>query len=103
MQSPAHQISDVIYNAASQQFEALVTIHGDDQSHRYPCAIDAPISMPFEAAASALSRQAARLHESATGLRSAFPVKVRKTRANRPSLWQLLQLDSMLMSRGRAA
>ena len=57
------QLSDVIYNAANQTFEALVTVHDQSGTRRYACAISAPINMEFEDAAKGLSTQAMRQHE----------------------------------------
>ncbi|MEO9685315.1 MAG: orotidine 5-phosphate decarboxylase [Tateyamaria sp.] len=62
MQTVPLQMNDVIYNAASQTFEALVTVHDAQGSRRYACAIDAPIDMDFELAATGLSTQALRRH-----------------------------------------
>ena len=56
------QLNDVIYNAATQSFEALVTVHDASGQQRYACAIDAPIDMEFRDAAKGLSRQALRRH-----------------------------------------
>ncbi len=56
------QFSDVIYNAANQTFEALVTVHDRSGARRYACAISAPIEMEFEEAAKGLSTQAMRRH-----------------------------------------
>ncbi|MEO0766064.1 MAG: orotidine 5-phosphate decarboxylase [Pseudomonadota bacterium] len=56
------QFSDVIYNAANQTFEALVTVHDASGARRYACAIHAPIDMEFEDAARGLSTQAIRRH-----------------------------------------
>lgn len=56
------QFSDVIYNAANQTFEALVTVHDQSGARRYACAISAPIDMEFENAAKGLSTQAMRRH-----------------------------------------
>lgn len=57
------QLSDVIYNAATQSFEALVTLHDNRGAHSYACAIDAPIDMEFENAAAGLAAQAKRRHD----------------------------------------
>lgn len=57
------QFSDVIYNAATQRFEALVTVHDHSGARRYACAISAPIDMAFEEAAKGLSIQAMRRHD----------------------------------------
>lgn len=62
MQTIPLQLSDVIYNAANQSFEALVTVHDATGIRRYACAIDAPIDMEFEDAARGLSTQALRRH-----------------------------------------
>ncbi|MEL6617764.1 MAG: orotidine 5-phosphate decarboxylase [Pseudomonadota bacterium] len=62
MQTVPLQLSDVIYNAATQAFEALVTVHDPRGGRSYACAIDAPISMTFENAADGLARQAVRRH-----------------------------------------
>ena len=56
------QLSDVIYNAANQKFEALVSVHDTSGACRYACAIDAPIDMEFKDAAKGLSTQALRRH-----------------------------------------
>ncbi len=63
MQTVPLQLGDVIYNAASQRFEALVTVHDRPGARRYACAIDAPIDMEFEDAARGLSTQAMRRHK----------------------------------------
>ena len=60
MQTVPLQLSDVIYNAATQSFEALVTVHDAGQARSYACAIDAPITMEFADAASGLATQAMR-------------------------------------------
>ena len=62
MQTVPLQLNDVIYNAANQSFEALVTVHDASGTSRYACAIDAPINMEFEIAAAGLSTQALRRH-----------------------------------------
>ncbi|WP_420013029.1 orotidine 5-phosphate decarboxylase [Tateyamaria sp.] len=62
MQTVPLQLSDVIYNAATQSFEALVTVHDSRNTRSYACAIDAPIDMTFENAARGLAIQAMRRH-----------------------------------------
>lgn len=62
MQTVPLQLSDVIYNAANQSFEALVTVHDASGVQSYACAIDAPITMEFEQAAAGLATQAMRRH-----------------------------------------
>jgi hypothetical protein len=78
------QISDVVYNAASQSFEALVSIDTGTGLCRYPCAIDAPISMNFTNAAIGLKTQALRRHIAGTGLLSRMHHRVADVRAGRP-------------------
>ena len=60
MQTRPIQLTDVTYNAATQCFEALVTVQDGEQLRRYACAIDAPITMSYRDAADGLSRQALR-------------------------------------------
>ncbi|KEJ90347.1 hypothetical protein [Sulfitobacter donghicola] len=62
------QLNDVIYNAATQCFEALVTVSDDQRKKRYACAIEAPINMTFEQAAEGLKKQAMRKHVSGRSL-----------------------------------
>lgn len=62
------QLSDVRYNAATQNFEASVTVHDNATVRRYACAIPAPISMSFTEAAEGLTRQAVRRHQQRGGL-----------------------------------
>lgn len=54
------EMSDVIYNAAEQAFEARVTIHSDTARVRYACSLPAPITTSFEEAARGLRREAFR-------------------------------------------
>ncbi|MEM6372066.1 MAG: orotidine 5-phosphate decarboxylase [Pseudomonadota bacterium] len=88
METVPLQISDVIYNAATQSFEALVRVHDATGTRRYACAIDAPIDMPFKEAARGLSRQALRRHN--RGLTdsvietTAFPRRANRAPAGRP-------------------
>ena len=58
MQTRQIQMNDVIYNAAEQCFEALVTVHDGDRSRKYACAINAPMTMSFDQAAKGLTTQA---------------------------------------------
>ena len=62
MQTVPLQLTDVIYNAANQSFEALVTVHDANGTSRYACSIDAPIDMEFENASAGLAKQALRRH-----------------------------------------
>lgn len=56
------ELKDVIYNAATQSFEALVTVHDGSNKRRYACSINAPIDMEFDDAARGLATQALRRH-----------------------------------------
>ena len=60
MQTQAVELNNVIYNAANQSFEALVTVYAKTSSRSFACAINAPIDMTFEDAAQGLSTQALR-------------------------------------------
>lgn len=52
------EMSDVIYNAAEQAFEARVTIQSDAVHVRYACSLRAPITTSFEEAARRLRNNA---------------------------------------------
>lgn len=98
------RIENVIYNAASQSFEALVTVNSSGRTFKYPCAIDAPITMSFEQAANGLKTQALRRHKSGTGMYSQMRRHMARVRAGRqgfdPRAW-LAQLG--LISTDKAA
>lgn len=79
------QISDVVYNAGTQCFEALVTVHGGATAKKYACEIEAPITMSFEQAAKGLQKQAMRRHNAKTGMFSQMRRHVADVRAGRPS------------------
>ncbi len=64
------QLSNVIYNAGSQCFEALVTVTTRSATKTYSCAIEAPITMSFEQAAEGLKIQALRQNAHGTGMYS---------------------------------
>lgn len=70
MQTRPIQLDEVVYNASNQSFEALVTVHDGPLTRKYACAIDAPITMKFEDAASGLSTQALRRHKAGRGIYS---------------------------------
>lgn len=103
MQTVPLQLSDVIYNAATQSFEALVTVHDHKGARSYACAIDAPITMEFEDAASGLATQAMRRHtygrSDATHMPSATPTQ----RAGRMTGWRKLVIDRLAVQRPEAA
>ena len=41
MQTNPIKLTDVIYNAANQSFEACVTVYGETGARKYACAIEA--------------------------------------------------------------
>ena len=59
------ELKNVSYNATTQTFEALATLHDSGQRHSYARIIEAPITMEFADASRRLSRQAFRLHRMA--------------------------------------
>ncbi len=103
MQTRPIQLTDVIYNAATQSFEALVTIHDGDRFRKYACAIDAPISMTFEDAAHGLTKQALRRHKTRGGMFSEITRHTPSQRAGRPSFDPLRWLESIVHLPGRRA
>ncbi|WP_299027543.1 orotidine 5-phosphate decarboxylase [uncultured Sulfitobacter sp.] len=80
---PKVQINDVIYNAASQCFEALVIVDTGSRTAKYPCAIQAPITMEFDEAAAGLTTQALRRHTQRFGLKSQMRSHAPAPRAGR--------------------
>lgn len=84
IEQPKVQISDVIYNATNQCFEALVTVDSGSRETRYPCAFQGPITMSFEAASAGLTTQALRRHSKGLGLQSQMRKHAPLPRAGRP-------------------
>lgn len=84
-------MTDVIYNAANQCFEALVTVESTSKTAKYPCAIEAPIGMSFEDASKGLQTQAIRRHASGKGMQSQVRAHMATVRAGRrsfdPRVW----------------
>ena len=104
MQTQQTELSEVIYNAASQCFEATVTVHDGDNSRSYACEIDAPITMSFARAAEGLATQALRKHGGPRGLRAFFTRAATRTmRTTRPMLRRGLPVGQYGFFRGRAA
>jgi hypothetical protein len=103
MQTRPIQLTDVIYNAATQCFEALVTVQDGEQLRRYACAIDAPITMSYRDAADGLSRQALRRHAQKRGLNSEVLRHVPAQRAGRRSFDPLRWLEEVMHLSGRDA
>jgi len=97
------QLTDVIYNAANQCFEALVTVHDEDNSRKYACAINAPITMSYAQAADGLSRQALRRHQLRGGMFSETPRHVPTQRAGRKPFDPLHWLENIMHLPGRRA
>lgn len=85
MQSQPIQISDVIYNAGTQSFDALVIVHDGAQSRKYACSINAPINMTFKDAAFGLQKQAMRRHRTKRGIFSEVRNNAARPRAGRAS------------------
>ncbi|KNG94524.1 hypothetical protein [Pseudaestuariivita atlantica] len=63
-------LSDVIYNAAEQAFEAVVTIQSVRGPLRYAASYHAPMTTEFEQAASGLIDRAERMHKLNRGMRA---------------------------------
>ncbi len=103
MQTRPIQLTEVIYNAADQSFEALVTVHDGGTSRKYACAIDAPIAMSFEDAAHGLSKQAMRRHASHNGIYSEIITPAPAQRAGRRSFDPVRWLESLVQLPGSRA
>lgn len=97
------QLKDVRYNAASQSFEAAVTVHDNATVRTYACAIAAPISMGFAEAATGLSKQAIRRHQQRGGLFSEADRPLVPQRAGRPGVDPVAWLKKMIDRPERAA
>lgn len=78
------QLSNVIYNAGTQCFEALATVSTDATTKTYPCSIAAPITMSFEQAAEGLKTKALRLSGQGSGMYSQMRHRKSAVRAGRP-------------------
>ncbi len=96
MQTRPIQLTDVIYNAANQSFEALVTVHDSDASRKYACAINAPISMSFQDAAKGLTTQALRRHKTRGGVYSEMKFTAPVPRAGRRPFDPMRWLESLV-------
>lgn len=97
------ELTNVIYNAADQTFEALATVHDGAQSKRYACAINAPIEMSFEDAAKGLETQARRRHAGTAGLASKYITARPMQRSGRPSQTTLDWLEKLIRNPIRRA
>lgn len=103
MQTQTVQLSDVIYNAANQTFEALATVHKDGRTRKYACEINAPIAMTFEEAADGLSKQALRRETHRGGLHSEVSAHVAHQRAGRPRFDPRRWLEELMAMPGNRA
>ena len=103
MQTVPLQLSDVIYNAATQSFEALVTVHDTGKARSYACAISAPITMAFEDAAAGLAKQAMRRHTHGRADGIHIPSATPTPRAGRMTSWRKLVVDRFATGRVHAA
>ncbi|MGR3502199.1 hypothetical protein [Pseudaestuariivita sp.] len=64
------ELSDVIYNAAEQAFEAVVTLPTSRGPLRYAASFPAPITLDFDAATAGLVTHAERMHRLNRGMRA---------------------------------
>ncbi|MEP5728727.1 MAG: orotidine 5-phosphate decarboxylase [Sulfitobacter sp.] len=90
------QLSDVRYNAATQSFEATVTVYDKTTQRTYACAINAPISMSFEQASEGLTRQALRRHTHRGGMSSAPSDVFAKPRAPQTTFDPVRWLETLI-------
>ncbi len=105
MQQYPVELNSVIYNATTQSFEALVTVHAPQGTRRYACAIDAPITMTYSDAASGLATQALRRHAGRGGLCSSTNLAAAQSRARSGATKsrRKLNIDPFAMLRRLAA
>lgn len=105
MQQCPVELNNVIYNATTQSFEALVAVHTPQGTRRYACAIDAPITMTYADAASGLATQALRRHDGHAGLSSSLSLgdTQARARAGKPKARRTLNIDPIAMLRRLAA
>lgn len=90
--SPAPRLSDVIYNAANQSFEATVTLFESGSPVKYACTFPAPINMSFRDATRRLIAQARKHQKAAIGLRATLAPPLQNVTARAPrsatTIWQ---------------
>ncbi|WP_299548905.1 orotidine 5-phosphate decarboxylase [uncultured Tateyamaria sp.] len=103
MQTVPLQLSDVIYNAATQSFEALVTVHDTVRERSYACAISAPITMEFEDAAKGLATQAMRRHSNGRSSGLHMPASIAPRHPHRLAGLRRMTIDTFAALRPRAA
>ena len=90
------QLKDVRYNAATQCFEASVTVHDNSTVRSYACAIAAPITMNFDDASRGLARQAIRRHQHRGGLFSEVGRFEPRQRAGRKGFDPVRWLENLI-------
>jgi hypothetical protein len=103
MQTSPIKLTDVIYNAANQSFEACVTVYGETGARKYACAIEAPITMSFEDAAKGLRTQALRRHAKRGGLHSQMRRFAPQQRAPRSRFDPVRWLETLISGEQRNA
>ncbi len=74
------ELSNVIYNPASQAFEARAVVHDPESTRSYACAVNAPITMDFQMAAERLTAQARRRHGGAPEVHPLPQARIAKQR-----------------------
>ena len=78
------RLSQVIYNAATQTFDALATVTTQTGTKTFPCSIEAPITMSFERAATGLKTKALRTSAKGNSIYSQTRHRMAAVRAGRP-------------------
>lgn len=98
------ELKNVIYNPATQAFEAMVAVHEGDKTASYPCAITAPASTSFEDVSRVLTAQGLHRH-TGTPIDRFNPARshVPAQRAGRPSMDPMRMLESLVHLTGRRA
>jgi hypothetical protein len=90
------KVDSVRYNAATQSFEATVTVYGSLGTRNYACAFEAPITMSFTDAAEGLATQGRRRYAGRGGLHSRNSQRPVKQRAGRRSFNPAQWLEGLL-------
>ncbi len=97
------QLSDVRYNAATQRFEASVTVRDNTINRTYACDIAAPITMSFDEVSRGLAKQAIRRHQHRGGLFSETDASHPRLRAKRKGFDPIRWLDGLITRPDRSA
>lgn len=77
-------LNQVVYNAATQTFDALATVTTQAETKTFPCSIEAPITMSFERAADGLKTKALRTSKQGNSMYSQMRHRMAAVRAGRP-------------------